>query len=116
MPQFIEVPGANELAGGQMNMFMVGGREILLARVDAAFYAADNRCPHMGGILSDGQLEQTIITCPRHHSRFDLKDGRVLRWTDWSGLKLTFAKIARAPRPLKTYAVKFEDNKVFVDI
>ncbi len=44
----------------------------LLARVGDKYYAADNRCPHMGGKLSPGKLEGTVVTCPRHGSQFDL--------------------------------------------
>ena len=52
--------------------------------------------------------------CHLHHSQFDLADGHVVRWTDWSGAVLTIAEPARHPRPLRTYEVKIEDGKVFV--
>jgi 3-phenylpropionate/trans-cinnamate dioxygenase ferredoxin subunit len=116
MTEFIEVPGGNELKSGQMKMFNLGKREILLARVGDTFYAADNRCPHMGGSLSEGKLEKTIVTCPRHHSQFDLSDGHVVRWTDWSGVKLSLGKMVKSPRPLNTYKVKAEGGKVMVEV
>jgi 3-phenylpropionate/trans-cinnamate dioxygenase ferredoxin subunit len=116
MNEFVEVPGGNELKSGQMKMFNLGKREILLARVGDAFYAADNRCPHMGGILSQGKLEKTIVTCPRHHSQFDLIDGHVVRWTDWSGIKLSFGRMLKSPRPVKTYKAKLEGGKVMVEV
>lgn len=116
MSDFIEVAGTNELKDGAMKMVTIQGQEFLLARVGGKYYAADNRCPHMGGNLSQGKLEGTIVTCPRHHSRFDLTDGHVVRWTDWSGVRLSVAKLVRAPRPLKTYEVKVEGNKVLVSI
>ncbi len=77
--------------------------------------AADNRGPHMGGKLSEGKLEKTIVTCPLHHSQFDLRDGHVVRWTDWSGVKLSLAKVVRSPRPIKTYRVKIEGGRVVVE-
>ena len=115
MAEFVEVPGAGELASGQMKMFNIGRREVLLARVGDNFYAVDDRCPHMGGDLSEGVLEGTIVTCPRHHSRFDLTDGHVVRWTDWTGVVLSLAKVVRSPRPLKTYRVKLEEGKVMLE-
>ncbi len=115
MAEFVEVPGANELQSGQMKMFTVGKREILLARVGDDFYAMDDRCPHMGGRLSEGKLEKTVVTCPRHRSQFDLVDGHVVRWTDWSGLKLSMAKAFKSPRPVNTYKVKVEGDKVLVE-
>lgn len=116
MGEFVEIPGGSDLKSGHMKMFRLGDLEILLARVGDTFYAADNRCPHMGGNLSAGTLEKTIVTCPRHHSQFDLADGHVVRWTDYSGLKLSMAKILKSPRPLKTYRVKFEGGKVMVEV
>jgi 3-phenylpropionate/trans-cinnamate dioxygenase ferredoxin subunit len=116
MTEFIEVPGGSELQSGQMKMFNLGKREILLARVGDTFYAADNRCPHMGGILSEGKLEKTVVTCPRHHSQFDLSDGHVIRWTDWSGIKLSMAKMMKSPKSIKIYKVKAEGGKVMVEV
>lgn len=113
---FVEIATSDELKDGSMKMATVSGREVLLARIGDNYYSADNRCPHMGGNLSMGVLEGTIITCPRHHSRFDLTDGHVIRWTDWTGLKLAIGKILRSPRPLKTHEVKIEGNKILVDV
>jgi 3-phenylpropionate/trans-cinnamate dioxygenase ferredoxin subunit len=99
-----------------MKMFNLGKHEILLARVGDTFHATDNRCPHMGGNLSAGKLEKTVVTCPLHHSQFDLSDGHVVRWTDWSGIKLSLAKMVKSPRPLNTYKVKVEGGKVMVEV
>ena len=106
----------SELADGQMKMVMAGDKEILLARVDSKVYATQNRCPHLGGNLSHGTLDGTVVTCPRHHSQYDLRDGRVLRWTTWPAVVLFFARIFRPPRPLKTYPVKIEAGDILVDI
>jgi len=116
MTDFIEAPGGNELQSGQMKMFNTGKGEILLARAGDDFYAADNRCPHLGSRLSEGKLEKTIVTCPRHHSQFDLMDGHVVRWTDWSGIKLSMGKMVKSPRPLNTYKAKLDGDKVMVEI
>ncbi len=115
MSEFAEVAGEHEIESGQMKMFDVAGREILLARAGDDFYATDNRCPHMGGKLSEGTLEKTIVTCPVHHSQFDLTDGHVVRWTDWTGVKLSLAKMLKSPKSLKTYQVKVEGGKVLVE-
>lgn len=116
MTEFIEVPGGSDLQSGQMKALNIGKREILLARVGGDFYAADNHCPHMGARLSEGKLEKTIITCPRHHSQFDLSDGHVVRWTDWSGVKSSLARIFKSPRPLKTYKVKVDGGKILLAV
>jgi 3-phenylpropionate/trans-cinnamate dioxygenase ferredoxin subunit len=114
MSDFVDVAKTGDLEDGAMKKVRIGDRDLLLARAGDRYYAAENRCPHMGGDLSQGTLEGTIVTCPSHHSQFDLTDGRVVRWTDWSGLKLSIAKAIRAPRPLSTYAVEVEGDSIRV--
>ncbi len=112
---FVEIATTDELTDGNMKMVKVNDHELMIAQVGDDYYCSDNRCPHMGGNLSMGKLEGTVVTCPRHHSQFDLTDGHNIRWTDWTGLKLSLGKILRSPRPLKTYDVKIEGGKILVD-
>jgi nitrite reductase/ring-hydroxylating ferredoxin subunit len=37
--------------------------------------AVDNRCPHMGFPLSQGSVQDGMLTCHWHHARFDLSSG-----------------------------------------
>jgi 3-phenylpropionate/trans-cinnamate dioxygenase ferredoxin component len=114
--RWVEIATTDELKDGQMKMATFEGLEIMLARAEGQYYSSDNRCPHMGGNLSGGKLEGTVVTCPRHHSQFDLTDGHVIRWTDWTGLKLTGAKILKSPRPIKMHEIKVEGDKILVQI
>jgi 3-phenylpropionate/trans-cinnamate dioxygenase ferredoxin component len=116
MADFIEAGLANELAEGKMKEVSIQGQNILLAYSGGKYYAAQGRCPHMGGILSHGKLAGTIVTCPRHQSQFDLKDGKVMRWMKGMGLAATIGKILKQPTNLKTYEVKVENGKIFVEI
>ncbi len=115
MGEFIEISKVGELKDGAMTAVNVREHEILLVRVGDKFYATNNRCPHMGGNLSKGKLEGTVVTCPRHGSQFDLKDGRVVRWLS-GGLVSMIGKIFKSPRPLTTYKLKVEGNKILVEI
>ena len=112
----VEVAKASELKDGAMKEVLTRGREILLAKVADKYYASDNRCPHMGGKLSQGKLEGAVVTCPRHGSQFDLTDGRVVRWLKGSGLVSMIGKALKSPRPLATYNVKVEDDKIWIEI
>jgi len=99
-----------------MKKVLVQGNEILLARVGSEYYAVGNRCPHLGGNLSHGKLEGTIVTCPKHSSQFDFSDRQVVRWTTGAGLTFAVSKLFKSPRPLATYNVTLEDDKIFVEI
>jgi 3-phenylpropionate/trans-cinnamate dioxygenase ferredoxin component len=112
----VEVGKSGELAEGTMKEVLVQGERILLARTGSNYYAADNRCPHMGGQLSQGKLEGTIVTCPLHGSQFDLTDGRVVRWLMGTGLISAVSKAVKRPKPLTVYNVKVEDDRILVEI
>ena len=113
---YISVGKADQLADGAMREVTVSGHEILIARVGDSFYAADNRCPHMGGRLAQGKLEGTIVTCPRHGSRFDLADGSVVRWLQGSGLLSRIGTALKSPNQLVTYDVKVEGGEILVEV
>jgi len=112
----VEIGKVGELKSGEMKMVLVRGKEILLARVGESYYAANNRCPHMGGNLSRGKLDGTIVTCPRHSSQFDLKDGRVVRWTTWPSTLIAIDQVRSRKRPINVYQVVVEDDKIKVKL
>lgn len=116
MGSIVQAGKTSEFKDGTMRKVIAEGREILVARVGDKYYAADNRCTHMGGDLSLGKLGGTVVTCPRHGSQFDLTDGHVARWTDWSGVVAAMSKVIRAPRPIATYPVKVEEDTVRIEI
>lgn len=114
MGEFTDLVAVDEVAEGQMVGVKEDGHLYLVARVSGAFYVADGHCPHLRGNLTKGTLEGTVVTCPLHHSQFDLVDGSVVQWTDWSGAALTVAKAVRHPRPLPVYEVEVADERVRV--
>jgi 3-phenylpropionate/trans-cinnamate dioxygenase ferredoxin component len=116
MGTFIKAAITGELQNGIKKKVDVQGQEIMLARVGDKFYAIDNKCPHMGGDLSAGKLEGTIITCPRHASQFDIMDGHNVRWTSGSGLLSATFKTFSSAKPVKSYKVKVEGDAVMVEI
>jgi 3-phenylpropionate/trans-cinnamate dioxygenase ferredoxin subunit len=113
---FVPVAKTSDLKDGAMKEYKVGEQEILVVRVGDKYYAGDNICPHLGGKLGQGKLEGTIVTCPRHASKFDVTDGRVIRWTDWTGIKGSVSKLFRAPRPITVYQVKIEGEDILVQV
>ncbi len=116
MSSFVEVAKVSELKDGAMKKVITQGQEILLAQAGGKYYAVSNRCPHMGGNLSQGKLEKTIVTCPLHHSQYDLSDGHVVQWVPGSNVVATMLRAIKSPRPLKTYNIKLENEKILVEV
>ncbi len=56
----------------------VAGVPVVLLRQGLQFYAISATCPHAGGPLDEGTLQEDVVECPWHGSRFCMRDGRVL--------------------------------------
>jgi 3-phenylpropionate/trans-cinnamate dioxygenase ferredoxin subunit len=116
MVKKMELLQVGELNSGEMKAFKVAGKEILVARAGDKYYATDNRCPHLGGKLANGTLKGTVVTCPLHGSQFDLKNGEVIKWTNWTGLISRISKAVKAPHKLNTYKLALEQDKISIEI
>ncbi len=106
---FIDVAAIDDIPTGTIKPFTVTGKEIAIANHDGNYYAIGRKCPHLGGDLSKGALDGTTITCPRHHSRFDLITGSCLTGPRIGPLKLS-TKDATA------YQVRIEGRRIQVDL
>jgi nitrite reductase (NADH) small subunit len=49
---------------------------LLVINIDGAVHAYENRCPHKGGRLSDGEFAHGVIVCPNHRWEFCAHSGR----------------------------------------
>jgi nitrite reductase/ring-hydroxylating ferredoxin subunit len=54
---------------------LADGVAVVLVRDGAEIRALTETCPHLGGPLAEGTLEDGTIRCPWHGSRFDLATG-----------------------------------------
>jgi 3-phenylpropionate/trans-cinnamate dioxygenase ferredoxin subunit len=88
----------------------------LVVRINDQFYVAEARCHHFGGKLAEGKLEGTVVTCPLHGSQFDLKDGKTIRWTEWTGLIQKIGKVFKSPSPLKTYQALPDTDNILIRV
>ena len=85
MAEFRTVCKLDEIPDGEGKTVSVGDKLIAVFRVGGEFRAIDDVCPHMGASLSDGYVENGVVTCPWHAWRFRLADGA---WADNPRLKI----------------------------
>jgi len=78
MSDFVPVAKQSEIPDGGKLLCEVDERLIVLARIGDEFYAIDDVCTHDGGPLSEGDLADHAIACPRHGAMFDLRTGEAL--------------------------------------
>lgn len=78
MDGFVPVTRASELSPGAMMWVAIDRDRVLIANVDGAFYALEDRCGHRQAPLSKGTLEGYVIECPLHFAQFDVRTGMLL--------------------------------------
>jgi nitrite reductase/ring-hydroxylating ferredoxin subunit len=100
MADFVRAMSAADIPDGQGRLWRHGDKRIALFRTAAAVYAADNRCPHEGYALKDGDIRGDVLTCAWHNWKFRLPDGKCL----FGG------------ENIRTYPVSVRDGSVYVDV
>ena len=61
---------------GEGRAFDVGGEQVAVFRLrDGSLRALSAVCPHRGGPIADGQIDDRIVLCPLHLNAFELDTG-----------------------------------------
>lgn len=111
---FVYVAELSEIPVGMMKVVLVDTREVLLVNVQGECYALSNKCPHAGGSLVEGKLENTIITCPKHGLEIDVTTGKIVveEEDDEEEKKILFLNFKGKDE--RSYKTKIEDKGIFV--
>jgi 3-phenylpropionate/trans-cinnamate dioxygenase ferredoxin component len=101
--QWVDACAADDIEPEDVIRFDHAGRTFAIYRTeDDRYYATDGLCTHEQVHLADGLVIGTIIECPKHNGRFDLRTGE--------------AKGAPVCVNLRTYKVKAEAGRVMLQI
>jgi nitrite reductase (NADH) small subunit/3-phenylpropionate/trans-cinnamate dioxygenase ferredoxin subunit len=67
----------DELIEGQGKYVGIAGFQLAVFLDDGRVYVLDNICPHAGGDLAEGSIEQGCVVCPWHSWTFHLENGQL---------------------------------------
>jgi len=76
MTKSIAVAKLGDLQPGGSLIVEAEGISVALFNVDGTIYAVDNTCPHAGGPLGEGYLENDVVVCPWHRWRYSVRTGK----------------------------------------
>ena len=99
---FYKLCKTNEVAEGELKPFFLKDIEILVIRHIGEFYCLEGRCTHAGAPLAEGELRGDVLQCPWHGSRFNIRNGLVLR--------------GPAEKTLRTFNCIIEEDQLLVEI
>jgi nitrite reductase (NADH) small subunit len=77
MPELVRICSVSELPREGEVAEMADGR-LCVARVGGEIVVLDGICPHDGGPLGQGMIEEGRVVCPYHGWAFDVKNGSAL--------------------------------------
>ena len=99
--EFIDIASIHDLPVGRARTVKVGDRSIALYHTVSGFFASDNRCPHRGGPLGEGDIIGGEIICPWHLWGFDIASGECT---------------GNAEVSIVTHEVKVEGDRILVKL
>ena len=89
------------LPEGRVQTVTAGHQDICLTHFKGKFSALDNKCPHQGGPLGEGSIENGMLRCPWHGWDFDPCTGQSPGGFDDG---------------MNTFEVKEEDEAIYVGV
>jgi nitrite reductase/ring-hydroxylating ferredoxin subunit len=98
---FVRAAKIAEVPAGAIHEFQVAGKAVAVANVAGKFYAISDVCVHRGGPLGQGELHDTVVTCPWHGWQYDVTTGKVTQ---------------NPTMGVACYATQVRGDEVFVDI
>lgn len=98
----VEVTDIDRLPRGRGVRVTIGEHRIAMFRIENDVYAIGDRCSHAEASLSEGELWDHTVECPRHGSEFDLHTGEALSLP--------------ATKPVPVYPVSVEDGTVYLEL
>jgi nitrite reductase/ring-hydroxylating ferredoxin subunit len=92
----------NEISEEQLKQFVLKEVEVLVIKQAGQIYCLQARCTHAGAPLVEGELKDDVLQCPWHGSRFNIKNGLVIR--------------GPAAKQLRTYNCIIEEDRLLVEL
>jgi len=91
----------DQIPYGEGRTFAVADEQVAVFRLrSGAVYALSAVCPHRGGPIADGQIDERVVMCPLHQNTFELATG---------------CSLTGAP-PLRTYRVSVDADQIVLTV
>ncbi len=102
MAEFKRAAAVGDVPPGEAKAVEIDGERVALYNVDGAFFATCDVCSHDEAYLSEGWLDDDIVTCPAHGAEFSVRTGEALSLP--------------ASVPVATYPVRVDGEDILVAV
>ena len=106
-----------DLPEGSRHVVKVQDHSILLIHEEGTIYAMVSACPHMRLPLKGAKItDSETITCPFHHSAFDLKTGDVKAWSPWPPVVGKMLGSVSREKALHVFQTRVADGHIWIGL
>jgi nitrite reductase/ring-hydroxylating ferredoxin subunit len=71
-----DIGPASDFPAGDRTCVEVAGQRVVVFNIDGSLFAIENRCPHAGLPLDDGERAGLTLTCAHHGYTYNIKTGK----------------------------------------
>ena len=100
--EWLEVSDDTEVEVEDIIRFDHDNKTYCIYRLKDGYYATDGVCTHENVHLEEGLVIDDEIECPMHQGIFNIKTGKAISPPAWDDLK--------------TYQVKVENSKIYINL
>ena len=110
-----------EVSTGKALKVDANGTAALIAQVGEQYCAIANKCPHLGLPMAKGKVENGVITCPFHGSKFEMCTGKNVEWVEsfvgipLPGVAKKMMEMGKTPTDVASFGVVQEGDDLFID-
>ena len=73
-----DLGSAESFQDEKLNGALIAGVRLCFGRSGERFFAIDDTCPHAGGSLAEGLIDEDLVICPLHAYAFEIATGRCI--------------------------------------
>ena len=101
MAEFTKIATKADIPADSGKVIEVSGKTLAVFNVSGGYRVVDNTCLHWGGLLGEGILDGSEVTCPWHGWVYDVKTG---------------VSVNNPTAKVKAYEVKLEGEDILASL
>lgn len=117
----VKIATVGDVSSEKVLKASANGQSVLVAKVGDQYCAIANKCPHLGLPMGKGKLENGVLTCPFHGSKFEMCSGKNVEWVEsvagipLPGIAKKMMAMGKGPTDVASFAVSQDGEDLMID-
>ena len=111
---WVRICPLTHLPAGRAIDLNINGQRLIIARCGDSASIMQGFCSHMLYPLAGARIQDCVLTCGLHHSKFSVSDGSVVEWTTVSAVANKTRESVIEGKALRIFETRVEDGFVYI--